>query len=181
MHPPEAAVPRREPSLSSREINNSCALVYFLSVLPHGFFPMDARIAEDFSISICIPSPEFIIWFSRYWGPTEQARSTQAWSCFAELESGVCGVTVCLTVLLFLPVLCSPVNMGVGMISVNKKGVKPANFNEWAKDLWQKLRVLRCLRQSAQRCRPLPASHHHLSVVKMTILKYKSEKIILIY
>lgn len=61
MHPPEAAVPRREPSLSSREINNSRALVYFLSVLPHGFFPMDARIAEDFSISICIPSPEFLI------------------------------------------------------------------------------------------------------------------------
>lgn len=47
----------------------------------------------------------------------------------------MCGVTVCLTVLLFLPVLCSPVNMGVGMISVNKKGVKPANFNVWAKDL----------------------------------------------
>lgn len=35
----------------------------------------------------------------------------------------------------FFPIFCSPVNMGVGMISVNKKGVKPANVNEWGKDL----------------------------------------------
>lgn len=64
MHPPEGAVPVREPLLWFREINNSLALVYFLLVLSHRFFPADARIAEDFSISIYIPSPEFLILFS---------------------------------------------------------------------------------------------------------------------
>lgn len=134
MHPLEAAVPGREPSLSFREINNSHALIYFLSY-PMDFFPVEARIAEDFSISISIPSPEFRIWFSRCWGHTKQAWSTQAWSCFVELHSGVCGVTLRFTFPLFFPIFCSPVNMGVGMISINKKGVKPANFNEWGKDL----------------------------------------------
>lgn len=61
MHPPEGAVPVREPLLWFREINNSLALVYFLLVLSHRFFPVDARIAEDLSISIYIPSLEFLI------------------------------------------------------------------------------------------------------------------------
>lgn len=61
MHPPEGAVPGREPSLRFRAINNSVALVYVLLVLSHRFFPAD----EDFSISISIPSPGFLIRLSK--------------------------------------------------------------------------------------------------------------------
>lgn len=68
MHPPEGAVPVREPLLWFREINNSVALVYFLSVPSHRFFPADAGVAEDFSISIPIPSPEFLIRFTEALG-----------------------------------------------------------------------------------------------------------------
>lgn len=108
-----------------RDINNSPALVYFLLVLPHGFFP-SARIAEDFSISICIPSPEFLISFSRCWGPTKQAESTQAWSCFAELECVLSHFGSLFK--LFFPIFYSPVNMGVDIISVNKKGSEVRKF-----------------------------------------------------
>lgn len=133
MHPLEAAVPGREPSLNFREINNSPALVYFFIGSIPWIFP-SARIAEDFSISIYIPSPEFLIWFSRCWGPTKQARSSQAWSCCAEQDSGVCGVTVWLTFGMLFPIFCSPVSMEVGMISVNKES-QASKLYKWGEDL----------------------------------------------
>lgn len=60
MHPPEGAVPVREPLPWVREINNPLALVYLFLVLSHRFFPVGARIAEEVFISRYIPSPEFL-------------------------------------------------------------------------------------------------------------------------
>lgn len=124
MHPPEGAVPVREPLLWFREINNSVALVYFLSVLSHRFFPADARVAEDFSISIPIPSPEFLIRFSealgRRWGafPSRHTRRLRVALLLWGLRAR--GLAVWLTFCWFYLFCDPPVRMGVGVMSVKR-------------------------------------------------------------
>lgn len=124
MHPPEGAVPVREPLLWFREINNSFALVYFLSVLSHRFFPVDAGLAEDFSISIPIPSPEFLIWFSETlggrWGASPSTHTRSLRVALLLWGLGVRGLAVWLTFCSFYLFCDPPVSTGVGVMSVKR-------------------------------------------------------------
>lgn len=114
MHPPEGAVPVREPLPWVRESDNSLALVCLFLVLSHRFFPVGARIAEEFlEISFQDTSPPLNsdqIEHCTSAGTAEphQEAHAEVWSCFAEPKSWSVRFSSPAHFLLVLPGLCSP-------------------------------------------------------------------------